>query len=207
VTDVPQLKETIRLELQEHRSALAICDRAEPASADRRPAGRRSVPVLAGLVLGLTAVGVSAQVIDHGSELDTSALVDPAAAAEAIDRLGAGIPLPPGGSFRPLEADLAPAWQDERGFRGMLEFNASCQWYASWLHAHRDGDRAAADRALDTMRAMPSWSDYHEEMPETVRRLDAAATAGDEATVQRFLDINCDETSGRNLEGDTAIAR
>jgi hypothetical protein len=193
--DVPHLKRTLLDEVETHRALMA----AEPARGrgpSRAVPRRRVIAVMALLLVGLMTGGVAAQGAFSNTEMDPDRQIAPGDAADAIDRLGAGIPLPPGGGFGPLRDSLQPAWQDEDGFRGMLEFNAICQWYAHWMHARWAGDHAAMETARATMVDMVSWSALHDELPETVRRLEAAASAGHDQTVRRFLDVNCDASSG-----------
>lgn len=118
-------------------------------------------------------------------------------ADEAIDRLGADIPLPPGGSWERLRQSLRenPASMDELGFRSMLEYNAACQWYGFWLEAIEASDEMTAAQALPVLEEIPTWRSLQVTdgggVISVFEQLASDARRGDPAFVQEWHTINC----------------
>jgi hypothetical protein len=77
-------------------------------------------------------------------------------AATVVGQLGAGIPLPPGGSFAKATASMQAngGLTSEDGVRMTLSWSAACQWATYWL----DGDGAERVRAQATLDQIPTWT-------------------------------------------------
>lgn len=126
--------------------------------------------------------------------------VEPHEAEEAIARLAADIPLPPGGSWDRLRQSLeeSPASMDELGFRAMLEYNAACQWYGFWLNAQDIGDEDQAAVALSVLKEIPTWQSLQARdsggVTSVFERLSADAHSGDPAFVREWHTINCTDS-------------
>lgn len=164
---------------------------------------RRLVVVTAVAVLMFSAVGVGANGLFSRTSYDDTRQIPARDIPAAIDRIGADVPLPPGGNFERLKVVAKQGGaQSERGLAGTLAFNAACQWYAHWYDTHTGGQPAAAASAVETMRQMPTWTpvaDVDEGADEVVPLLQGVTTAaqqGRDDTVRRFLNTNCGPDSG-----------
>lgn len=119
----------------------------------------KAIPATVLLLVFVTATAAGAAIFLR-QEFDPSTEVLPAERAEAIARLGAEIPLPPGGNFDALlEVDYT---EDEKGLAASLAFNAWCQWTGSWLKGELGREPSRSMEALDVMEDVPSWSQLTE---------------------------------------------
>lgn len=117
--------------------------------------GRRSLALAVGLLVLTSASIATAVTILEQTESDPYSEVLPQDRGAAIERLGADIALPPGGSF---DALVDVDWtEDERGLAGTLAFNAWCQWTGQWIDAQVAGDSESSRKALSVMEGVPSW--------------------------------------------------
>ena len=117
--------------------------------------GRRALALTVGFLVLAVASIASAGTFTAQTEFDPLTEVLPQGRAAAIDRLGADIALPPGGSF---DALINVNWtEDERGLAGTLAFNAWCQWTGQWIDADIAGDAESRRAALSVMEDVPSW--------------------------------------------------
>lgn len=177
-------------------------------STSRAVASRaRTVLAVALGLLVVSAVGVSAAGLFADRDHDDTRMIGPAQAEAEVERLGADVPLPPGGSFDLLARQLrdSDSSQSEKGFAGMLAYNASCQWFSYWYGAQARGDAEAAENALATLHEIPSWKPYASvdggaggegSTVTAMRELTEAAAKGDAAAVRWFLEVNCGPASG-----------
>lgn len=152
----------------------------------------RTVPVTALILVVFGASTATALLLR--SEFNEAAIVLPAGRAEAIQRLGGDIPLPPEGSFDVLvDLDMT---EDEEGLAFSLAFHAWCLWAGSWLDGFHGGDPTTSDRAARVMAEVPGWSQVRAVDPRGDLRaglgaVAAAAVAGDGRTVAAHYKINC----------------
>lgn len=174
-----------------------------PRSSRVRGARRgRLVPLAAVAIVVLGAAGAGASGLFRSTLFDNNVTVAPSDAVAAVDRLGADVPLPPGGGFDRLKATLSrePLEQSERGFGGMLAFNAACQWAAYWYYSSVDGDAEGARSAAAALGDVGSWVPLSSVDGGGVLAAWAATAAsaagGDVAAVRRDLDSNCGPDAG-----------
>lgn len=138
----------------ERRLRASVLSEISPRHSHRR-IGRRTLAVAVGLMVLASATVASAVTLLAQTEFDPYTEVLPQGRAAAIDRLGADIALPPGGSF---DALINVNWtEDERGLAGTLAFNAWCQWTGRWIDADIAGDSDSRREALSVMEDVPSW--------------------------------------------------
>lgn len=82
--------------------------------------------------------------------------VAPGETDAAIDRLGADIPLPPGGNWDRVRAAFnEPTYIGELGLRSMLEGSAGQQWMCHWLENTESGDSDAVRDATEALAVLP----------------------------------------------------
>jgi hypothetical protein len=121
---------------------------------------------------------------------------------QIIDTMAKHIPLPAGGTFDGFKARnaAAPTRESTIGLRSSLEFDATCQWTASWLHAHDRGDTARMTNAQHVLGQIPTWPGTRAATTPgdtPVAGIIAAAIARhDLSTVQRVYGANCITDTG-----------
>lgn len=157
------------------------------------------------LVLVFATATVAGASIFLRQEFDPSTEVLPAERAEAIARLGAEIPLPPGGKFDPLlDVDYT---EDEKGLAASLAFNAWCQWTGSWVKGELGGEPSRSIDALDVMEDVPSWPQLTEVdgggVIAGLKAVVASAEGRDFDAVALHYTTNC---TGIDPDLDTALA-
>ena len=170
---------------------------AKSSRARRGPAGGRrirAVTLIAAAVFLVGGVAGAYGVLTQRPpvlESDPKTQVTTTEQLAEFNRFARGIPLPPGGSFDALKESIraSAASMDERGFMGMIAYNAACQWYGYWLAGHDTGDRRQMAHALETIQEIPDWPKL--EGGRTARRLARAAAAGDAGPVREHWTINC----------------
>ncbi|HEX5597823.1 MAG TPA: hypothetical protein VFX61_17690 [Micromonosporaceae bacterium] len=111
------------------------------------------------------------------------------------------LPLPAGESFTPAIDLLIKNYGHEHalmqvtGVQAHYASYAACRWEAEWLAAHAEADRERRDRAVEVLRAVPSWPAIVASDGGGVRELHhgiaEAAARGDDEVVRRDLEINC----------------
>lgn len=174
-----------------------------PKRAPRRTA-RRTLAVAIGVFVVATAGIAGAVTLLLPTELDLSTEIFPEDRVEAIARLGAGIPLPPGGSF---DALVDVDWtEDERGLAGTLAFNAWCQWTGRWIEGALNDDPGQQKESLAVMQDVPTWPQLVEVdgggVIAGLTGIANAAQGGDLGTVATHYQTNC---SGLNVERDAQL--
>lgn len=162
---------------------------------------RRLVTFVAVAVLALSAVGVGASTLFTQSTFDDNEYLSGNEVRRAIDEIGAGVPLPSGGSFDSVRRTAVAAGSQSRaGIAGMLGFNAACQWYAHWYHAHTAGQDDVAASTVDILRQVPTWAPIADVdgggVVQLFRELADDAAREDAGAVRSFLNTNCGPDSG-----------
>jgi hypothetical protein len=111
---------------------------------------------------------------------------------EYIDALTDQIPLPAGGTFDLVKADLPEGRIDSRLLQEMVVRDAGCQWLVVWLDADRSGDDATKLEATEAFITMtPSWPSLDGSRPYGYLLVDAA-NSGDTETLRTALaDASC----------------
>ena len=111
-------------------------------------------------------------------------------AAVAAD-MAHGVPLPVGGSFDDIDWDAIGSVSTS-GMRSFLEYNASCDWYRSWLKSDASGDTNAAADAARVIGKIPAWPSFRgSESGTAAAQIANAVAAGDPAPVQAHVAANC----------------
>jgi hypothetical protein len=165
--------------------------------------GLRTVPVAVTILVLATAAAAGATWLR--SEWNPATEILPEDRAEAIARLGADIPLPPGGNFDALiEADYT---EDEEGMAGTLAFHAWCQWTGNWLDGVMLDEPLWMDDALVVMTEVPSWRqisspDSTGDVARGLAAIAAAAAEGDIEPVVQHYGVNC---TGVDVERDARL--
>lgn len=173
-----------------------------------RPRRNRVAIAIAAAILGTATLAAATGVLTRtgiaagGGEAGSGELLrlDADDAPEVLVELGADIPLPPGGSFDEIIADLPdePTDQAEEGVRFTLEFNAACQWAGYWLEANEADDAEAMAEALTALDAVPEREALiaNSSPPDALVRLwariaDAARSGDPEAMYNAGYGANC----------------
>lgn len=95
--------------------------------------------------------------VDVDTWLDAmpASTVRPEARSEAVDRLLQGMPLPPGFDAAALKGEDSIADRDTLAVK--VGNAIACGWVESWVSAQADGDRAAAEQAVEAMSNSDEW--------------------------------------------------
>lgn len=197
----PRTTELTKERLHELRKTVLTEITEQSSAAHRR---LRAIPATVLILVFATATAAGAAIFLR-QEFDPSTEVLQAERAEAIARLGADIPLPPGGSFDALlEVDYT---EDEKGLAASLAFNAWCQWTGLWLQGALDQEPNKSAEALAVMEEVPSWPQLTEvDGGGVIAGLEAVvafARGGDVDDVALHYATNC---IGMNAELDAAVA-
>ncbi|HEX4364643.1 MAG TPA: hypothetical protein VHZ75_08845 [Solirubrobacteraceae bacterium] len=121
---------------------------------------------------------------------------------QIIDAMARHIPLPAGGTFDGFKARnaAAPTHESTMSLRSSLEFDATCQWTASWLHARDRGDSAQMTNAQHVLGQIPTWPGTRAATTPGDRPvagiIASAITRHDLPTVQRVYGANCTTDPG-----------
>ncbi len=180
----------------------ALDDLLEPLTAQRPRIGeatrrRRRELVATVAATGILAVGGVAAATSSFSPVST-ATPDFAASVRAAT---ADLPLPPGDNID----NYIPVWQhsddgvdsvlDRNDLRVAFSYDAVCAWQGYWLQEHAAGNSTAADDALRTLQAIPTWPGWGTNTDSSVRNgyraVADAAAADNPAPVRQLWTVNC----------------
>jgi hypothetical protein len=81
--------------------------------------------------------------------------VTPSRRPAAVDRMLAGVPLPPGFDVAPLKTERTV--RDEYQLGAEVTGAVSCAWIQRWDHARKRGDTGAAQDAVAAMQTSHHW--------------------------------------------------
>lgn len=99
----------------------------------------------------------SLRAVDVETWLDAmpASTVRPEARSETVDGLLRGMPLPPGFDAAALKGEDSIADRDTLAVK--VGNAIACGWVESWVSAQADGDRAAAEQAVEAMSGAADW--------------------------------------------------
>jgi hypothetical protein len=179
----------------------------------RSRAGRGAIAVVAALALtaaGWATVRARTGYFGGGSGHEEGSgefvRLDAPDAGPLVDRIGAGIELPPGATFDRWKERMLHDGADgsrspgvtmtESGIVTSLSFDAACQWTAYWLDAYRAGDPTGMARSEPVLRAIPGWAAIAAGDPTggvrvLLRRRASGAAAHDPAVFLTEFTTNC----------------
>ncbi len=184
----------------DHRVTAAMT--AEAARRESRRGRRYRRPVMLGVALlvvsGIVSgVGAVGQIVRPEWGSFPSQQRTPAEINAEIAAAMKTTPVPPGYVFPDLSVpDDGSVWGSYGG-QSMVEFSAMCGWYRDWTVALAGSDRSRMNRDRAMMDKFFNWKTIadpnlaDESVRDGLRRLNAAADAGDPAPINEFLAGNC----------------
>jgi len=109
---------------------------------------------------------------------------------QAGARLARPIPLPPGGSFDAIDwtAAAAQGGDSDGGIQGVLEYQASCQWY---VYALANASPTDALMVISTIAKWPTFRINPANKAATAANVAAAFSAGDTQVARDQVAANC----------------
>lgn len=146
-----------------------------------------------GLAQALLMVAVAASVAACGAASGTSRNLDSKGVEFEATTAKSNITLPPGATFRPLQLDPEGVYEQGEG-RSLIEFQAMCAWYSSWVDGIQQNDQAVIDAARDAAKVFPTWSTYQSTDGTGRAFLDSIrerAELGDPGGLVKMVDTNC----------------